>query len=105
MSMKLRRLEFGSALCAFLIAAGVPGATNAESHRITDPAPPEVRPLELECLALAIRVHPCHVHRPETFDRLPKNDPALSDPHAREEYINHMKARSRNRDRSGVPRR
>jgi len=103
MSMKPRLFPFVPAFCVLAVASGVPSPISAGSHRITDPSPQEIRPLEHECQARAMRRNPCHVHRHETFERLPKNDPALSDPHAREEYLEHMKARSRSRDRPGGP--
>ncbi len=99
--MKRYPLVYTLAACALLIV-GAPEPVDAGSHRITDPAP-ETKPLEQECRPQAVRRQLCHVHQHETFERLPKNDPALTDPHAREEYIEHLKTRRQLRGRSVPP--
>lgn len=82
--MKRYPLVFALVTCALIV--GSPEPVSAGSHRIADPAP-ETKPLEQECRPQAARRQLCHVHRHETFERLPKNDPALADPHARQEYL------------------
>lgn len=96
--MSKRQSLFVLALCALGLVGGVPGPADAEWHRIADPTV-EIRPLERECRPRIMRPEPCHIHRPETFKRLPKNDPALWDPHARQEYLEHMRARDKVRAR------
>lgn len=94
MKYHLETLFAGALICALGILVTAP--VRAESHRISDPGRGGST-LEPECRPLMTRRHPCHVHRHETFERLPKNDPALMDEHARKEYLEFYRQRDRRR--------
>lgn len=97
--------HFSGSLLAVALAmsqTAVVDPVSAEWHRIADPESEIVVP-DRECRPGMQTRNPCHIHRRETFDRLPKNDPVLMDEHARKEYIEFFRKRERERQTPSAP--